>query len=114
MPSSKGSDRASAKVIRIRLGRRMAASLLSTMAFFWRLANKLRKAEPNRILVADPVGLGDIITCEPLIRELVAERKEVVICSKAVWKVLFPEHGFLRWAPLHLPFGSPDEKAKYA
>ena len=110
----KGKQAEPAEAIPIRPVRRMAAKALAGVAASWRAANQLKKPQPKRILVVDPVGLGDIVTCEPLIRELLAAEKEVVICSKAVFKTLFPEHNLLHWAPLHLPFGSPDEKAKYA
>lgn len=100
-------------LIPVRPVRRMIGSCLNVLATGLRLFNRLQPLNDERILVVDPVGLGDIITCEPLIRQLLKGSEEIIVCSKQAFKELFPPHPRLRWASLHLPFGSPDEKQKY-
>src|SRR6185295_12160709 len=75
---------------------------------------RFKTPRPQRVVVLDPVGLGDIITCEPLIHELLAANYETVVCSKSAFKVLFEKHPKLLWSDLHVPFASTDEGAKYA
>jgi ADP-heptose:LPS heptosyltransferase len=103
----------STRLIPVRPIRRLAGIGLNILAAIWRLLNQLRRGAPNRILVVDPVALGDIITCEPLIRELLKGSEEIVVCSKPAFSELFPPHPRLRWLGFNVPFGSPDEKAKY-
>jgi ADP-heptose:LPS heptosyltransferase len=68
---------------------------------------------PERILVLEPFGLGDLISFEPLVRTLRGAGREVVVCSKPEWRGLYPPGERLRFLDVHLPWATHNERAKY-
>jgi hypothetical protein len=101
------------QIIRISTFKRIASLLLSLSAIVLRLVNKFRKSNPLRIVVLEPVGLGDIITFIPLIDALLARGKEVVICSKPEWRAIFPDRPGQIWINARVPWATHNEKTKY-
>ena len=78
------------------------------------MVNRLKKENARRVLVFEPFGLGDMITFEPLARELVARGYETVICSRPQWRALYPDRPGQRWEDIRVPFATHDEASKYA
>jgi hypothetical protein len=101
------------ELIHVGQRKRLLSSLLCLGAGAWRVVNKVRRPRPNRVLVLEPVGLGDMIGFEPLVRELLARDFEVVLCSKPEWRLLFPDRPNQQWLDMRLPWASHNEKIKY-
>ena len=101
------------QVIRISAFKRMASAVLNVVAMILRVANKLRKSRPERVVVLEPMGLGDMITLVPLVHELLDRRFEVAIASKPEWRPLFPDRERQTWVNTRVPWASHNEKIKY-
>jgi hypothetical protein len=101
------------QLIQISAKKRAASSLLYLLAAAWRARNALRPARPERVLVLEPVGLGDMVGFVPLVRELLARRREVLVCSKPEWRPLYPDRPGQTWIDLRLPWASHNESVKY-
>ncbi|HTG45915.1 MAG TPA: hypothetical protein VK633_15455, partial [Verrucomicrobiae bacterium] len=101
------------EVIHIGTRKRLLSLVLYGAAILLRLANSLRRTRPKRIVVLEPAGLGDLISFEPLVRELVTREYEVVLCAKPEWRPLFYESAKLSWVNLRLPWASHNEQIKY-
>ncbi len=101
------------EVIHIGARKRLLSSVLYLAAILLRLLNKLRQTRAERILVLEPVGLGDLISFDPLVRELLKHDYEVVLCAKPEWRPLFVERPRLKWVDLRLPWASHNERVKY-
>ena len=101
------------QVIRISTFKRVATAFLNVVAMVLRAANMLRKSRPERVVVLEPVGLGDVITFIPLTRELLARRLEVVIASKPEWRALFPDREGQTWVNARVPWATHNERIKY-
>lgn len=101
------------QLIQIGAKKRAASSLLYLLAGAWRARNSRRPAHPNRVLVLEPVGLGDMVGFVPLVRELLARGKEVMVCSKPEWRPLYPDRPKQTWIDMRLPWASHNESVKY-
>jgi ADP-heptose:LPS heptosyltransferase len=101
------------QLIQISPWKRLASSGLYLVAMCLRLLNGWRKENPRRVLVLEPVGLGDMVGFTPLIRELLAREYEVVICSKPEWRALYPDQPRQTWIDVRLPWTSHNERVKY-
>lgn len=101
------------KPIRIKGWKRAASFPFFVLALFLRLLNQFRRARYQRVLVLEPVGMGDLITSEPLIRELSRAGFEVLVASSASWRGLVEPRGNVIWREVWAPWGNPDSKAKY-
>lgn len=101
------------QLIRIGAKKRAASALLYLAAAGWRARNRLRREHPRRVLVLEPVGLGDMVGFNPLVRELLARDYEVTICSKPEWRPLYPDRPNQNWIDMRLPWASHNEKIKY-
>src|SRR5215213_1366426 len=101
------------QIIRVSTFKRMASLALNCGAFVLRLANTLRRPRLQRVVVLEPVGLGDIITLIPLVRELLNRRFEVTVAAKPEWRPLFSHCLGLTWADTRVPWASQNEKIKY-
>src|SRR5688500_10144664 len=101
------------QIMRISSYKRIAGLVLSLFAIFLRLLNTFRKSNPHRVVVLEPVGLGDIITFIPLIDALLARDKEVIIGSKPEWRPLFPDRARQIWINTRVPWATHNEKTKY-
>lgn len=101
------------ELIHIGPWKRLASSVLYIAAMLLRLANMLRRENPRRVLVLEPVGLGDMVGFEPLVRELLARNYEVVICSKPEWRALYPDRPGQSWINARIPWTSHNEGVKY-
>jgi len=102
------------QLIHIRPWKRLASSVFYLAASILRILNLRKKPNPRRVLVLEPVGLGDMVGFEPLVRELLARNFEVVVCSKPEWRALFPERPGQSWLDARLPWTSHNETIKYA
>lgn len=101
------------QLIQISAKKRAASALLYLLAGMWRACNLLRPARPNRVLVLEPVGLGDMVGFVPLVRELLARGREVMVCSKPEWRPLYPDCPNQIWIDMRLPWASHNESVKY-
>jgi heptosyltransferase I len=101
------------QVIRISAFKRLVSAFLNVVAMLLRVANTLRKSRPQRVVVLEPVGLGDMITLVPLVRELLERRFEATVAAKPEWRPLFPDRAGLTWVNTRVPWASQDEKIKY-
>lgn len=101
------------EVIHIGTRKRLLSIALYGAAILFRIAARFRRSNPRRVLVLEPVGLGDVISFDPLIRELLRDDFEVVIGAKPEWRALFPERPGQIWANLRLPWASHNEQIKY-
>jgi hypothetical protein len=101
------------ELIHIGRSKRLASSIFYLAASAWRAHARLRRSNPRRVLVLEPVGLGDMISFEPLVRELLAREYEVILCSKPEWRPLFSEMRNQTWLDMRLPWASHNEKIKY-
>jgi len=79
----------------------------------WNRLGSRRYAQPRRVLVLEPFGLGDLISFEPLVRCLRQSGYEVVLGAKPEWRPLLPEGPGLTWLDLFLPWATHNEQAKY-
>ncbi len=98
------------KVIRIKAWKRVASIPLAWMAFSLRLFNRLAPTQPDHLVILEPVGLGDVITSEPLIRESAAQKLEVMVLSRGPWRALIPEGEHLSFCEVCLPWASHSGK----
>jgi ADP-heptose:LPS heptosyltransferase len=101
------------EVIHIGARKRLLSLILYLAAILLRFLALFRKAKPDRVLVLEPVGLGDLISFDPLVRELLKRNYEVVICAKPEWRPLFAEQPRQKWVDLRLPWATHDEQIKY-
>jgi hypothetical protein len=101
------------ELIRIGAGKRAASALLYMLAAAWRARNRFHARNDKRILVLEPVGLGDMVSFNPLVRELLAREYEVLLCSKPEWRPLYPDRRNQTWIDLRLPWTSHNENIKY-
>jgi hypothetical protein len=101
------------ELIHIGRGKRLASSVFYSLAALWRARARWRHSNSRRILVLEPVGLGDMISFEPLVRELLRREYEVILCSKPEWRPLFPDRPNQQWLNMRLPWASHNEKIKY-
>jgi len=67
----------------------------------------------KRVMILEPFGLGDIISFEPLIRELKKRGYEIVLSGRSSWKALYPQDEQLKWIDAVLPWSSVSEEKKY-
>lgn len=112
--SPASATRAHGGLIHIGTKKRLLSYALYLAAIFFRAWNRLQKDKPKRVLLLEPFGLGDVITFEPLARELAGANFEVVFCSKPEWKpVLGNNLKSLRWFDLRLPWATHNERQKY-
>ena len=100
------------QTIKISPKKRAASSLLYLLATAWRARNALRQPKARRVVVLEPVGLGDMVGFNPLVRELLARQYEVMLCSKPEWRALYPDHPNQTWIDMRLPWTSHNEKIK--
>lgn len=95
--------------------KQLFAAILGLLAFLLRCWARLRRSTDRQsglaVLILEPFGLGDIISFEPLVRVLLREGREVRICARPEWRVLFDEK--IAWLPARIPWGSHDSGAKY-
>jgi ADP-heptose:LPS heptosyltransferase len=102
------------EVIRITWWKRLLSFLLYFGAVALRTLNRLFvRSHPDRVLFLEPVGFGDVITSEPLIRELAASHYEVLIASRPQWEPLIEPRPKQKWFNVWFPWGSHDESVKY-
>lgn len=101
------------QLIRIDARKRVASAVLYMLAAVWRWKNRSIPAQPRRVLVLEPVGLGDMVSFEPLVRELLAREYEVMLCSKPEWRPLYPDRAHQTWIDLRLPWSSQHASVKY-
>ena len=100
-------------LIQIRGKKRWMSGALYAGAGAWRLKNRFKAPNSRRVLVFEPFGLGDMITFEPLVRELIRRDYEAVVCSRPQWRKLYPDQPGMRWEDIRVPFATHDEKSKY-
>jgi heptosyltransferase-1 len=101
------------QIIRISTFKRIASLLLSVVAVVLRFKNSFGKSNPQRVVVLEPVGLGDVITFVPLIDALLDTGKEVIVGSKPEWRAIFPDRPGQIWINTRVPWATHNEKAKY-
>ncbi len=101
------------EIIHIGSRKRLLSLVLYFAAVVLRLLNQFRRARPQRVLVLEPVGLGDLISFDPLVRELLARNYEVVLCAPPQWRPLLAAKPGQIWCDLRLPYASHNEKVKY-
>ena len=65
------------------------------------------------IFILEPYGMGDVISLEPLVRELRRQDREVRLGANAAWHELFPDHTNMRWVNTRIPWTSYDDGRKY-
>jgi len=69
--------------------------------------------ESNRILILEPYGMGDVISLEPLIRNLRQRNWNVTLAAQARWRRLFPGGTNWQWIDSTIPWTSYDSGRKY-
>lgn len=101
------------ELIHIRPWKRLASAGLYLAAILLRRRNRSTLPNSRRVLVLEPVGLGDMVGFNPLVRELLERKFEVVLCSKPEWRALYPDRPGQTWLNLRLPWTSHNETMKY-
>lgn len=87
----------------------LLAVLLRAFSFFQ--SGRSRPGERAAFFIIEPFGLGDVITFEPFIRQLIAANCEVRFCAREEWRVLYPSGPV--WVPARIPWSSHSSSTKY-
>src|SRR5687768_5176656 len=102
------------QVIHMGFSRRMVFRALAYLSLLVRLGRRLRAAslcaEEKRVTIIEPFGLGDVLSHEPLVRELQAAGWRVTVCAPRAWRELLPD---VDWVDSGVAWGHHTRSAKY-
>jgi len=65
------------------------------------------------VLILEPFGMGDVISLEPLIRNLHERKFEIRLSAQPAWRQLYPEPSIATWIDSQVPWTSYDSTRKY-
>lgn len=101
-----------AHVIQVGLMRRVAGGALGLLAAA--IARGRRGTPlPRRVVLLEPYGMGDVISLEPLVRQLRGAGWQVQIAARPAWRGLFPEGQLDGWCDFAAPWSRYESGQKY-
>lgn len=104
------------QLIHVGLQRRLVAGGLAWVAAGLRAWRRLSAAKqaPRRqqaVLILEPFGLGDVISLEPLVRQLLQRGYELTLCARGEWQPLYPQ--VKQWVLAAVPWARHHSADKY-
>ncbi len=106
-------------VIHIGLQKRFVGWVLGSLAGLWKLSRRVRRLTlrgpslEKKVLILEPFGMGDLVTLEPLIRNLRGRGYRVHLVGRGAWRALYPEGTVSAWSDSAVPWADHDDRAKY-
>ena len=101
--------------IRFGVARRCVCAALGCTAALVKPIRPFQSPAPDApVLLLEPFGMGDVISLEPLVRELLRQGREVRFCARATWRELYPSVPAAHWVDARIPWTSYDERGKYS
>lgn len=99
-------------LIQVGWKRRLGGLGLGMMAGAVSLA---RRGEPEgkRVVLLEPYGMGDVISLEPLVRQLRAAGWQVQLAARPAWRELFPAGHVDGWCDFTAPWSRYEAGQKY-
>ena len=100
------------QLIQIGWKRRLGGLGLGLMAG---AASLTRRGEPEgkRAVILEPYGMGDVISLEPLVRQLRASGWQVRLAAQPMWRELFPAGHVDGWCDFTAPWSRHESGQKY-
>jgi ADP-heptose:LPS heptosyltransferase len=102
------------QVIHMGFSRRLIFRALALVSLLARAGRRSRtvpiSAEERRITIIEPFGLGDVLSHEPLVRELQAAGWRITMCGPRPWRELLPA---VDWVHSDVPWGNHAWSDKY-
>lgn len=101
-----------APVIQVGLMRRLAGGALGLLAA---ASARGQRGEPEgkRAVILEPYGMGDVISLEPLVRQLRAAGWQVQLAARPAWRKLFPDGQVDGWCDFTAPWSRYESGQKY-
>lgn len=100
------------RVIRVGWKRRIGGQGLGLLAG---LVSLIRRGEPlgQRAVILEPYGMGDVISLEPLVRQLRGSDWQVTVAARPAWRELFPPGQADDWCDCVAPWSRYETGQKY-
>jgi ADP-heptose:LPS heptosyltransferase len=100
--------------LRKRIGGSMLGCLATTVAAGRRIQMRNKPVlKTTAVLILEPYGMGDLISLEPLVRQLHLHSLEIRMSAKAAWRPLYPASVVTQWLDAVIPWSSYDSRSKY-
>lgn len=101
-----------ASIIQVGLLRRTAGSALGLLTGAIALG---RRGEPQgkRAVILEPYGMGDVISLEPLVRQLRGSGWQVRLAARPAWRELLPDGQLDGWCDFTAPWSRYESGQKY-
>lgn len=99
-------------VIQVGLLRRAAGGALGLLAATVARSRRGTTA-PRRVVLLEPYGMGDVISLEPLVRQLRGAGWQVQLAARPAWRELFPDGQVDGWCDFTAPWSRYESGRKY-
>ncbi|MBI1176044.1 hypothetical protein GC207_01245 [bacterium] len=103
--------------IRVPVSKRVICWMLGLCAALLRLGRRIKYrriaiGSPSRVLVIEPFGMGDIITLEPLVRNIILAGYQVQFSGQNRWQRLLAAHSLSGWTASEVPWSGYKSREK--